>query len=257
MENTSTPTIPVIAYHKISNDSEFGITHTTPARFKQQIEYLQENQFTPLTFSDLNVGGALPPKPVIITFDDAFESVYTYALPILKSVNFRAVVYVITDYIGLKSKWEPLKIQQRYLHLNHQQLAELRDNGFEIGSHSKTHSHLPFCSIEKIKDELYGSKKFLEQMFALDVISLCLPYGRYNRKVIEMALEAGYKYITGNCPLLPTRLKVIPRRSIYSTDRLANFSKKLHAPSKRDPGFIIEKLIQSANFASILANKIK
>ena len=78
---------------------------------------------------------ALPEKPVMITFDDGYESVYEYAYPLLKQYGMKAVVSIIGYYTDLYSKTEDKHIN--YSHLTWSQLREMTESGvFEIQNHT-------------------------------------------------------------------------------------------------------------------------
>ncbi len=103
--------IPILSYHKITPQKEFGINTVTPARFRQQMQYLREKKFQSVTFQDI-IHGHLPPKPILITFDDGYACVYDHALPILKSINFRAVIFNHNRLSGQKNSWDASFVQQ-------------------------------------------------------------------------------------------------------------------------------------------------
>ena len=88
--------IPILIYHHIrefsSKDSENNRTFIVPeSDFKNQMDYLKENNYTSLTFQDLkNIFEGkkkLSAKPVIITFDDGLKTQFDSAYPILKENN--------------------------------------------------------------------------------------------------------------------------------------------------------------------------
>ena len=114
--------IPIITYHKISNQKEFGLTTVSKRQFEIQMKYLKSNGYTSVCFKNLTQEYSLPEKPIIITFDDGYESIYQNAFPILKKYNFMAVVYIITDYIGRFNLWEAAPFQQKFRHLSKDQI---------------------------------------------------------------------------------------------------------------------------------------
>ena len=252
--------IPIITYHKVSDAKEFGLTTVSPEKFDHQLKILKELGYNSITFKDIDQGSTLPPKPIIITFDDGYESVYDKALPIMLKYSFKAVVYVITDFIGRYNTWEAVSFQQKYRHLSLKQLKDLKDSGFEIGSHGKTHRFLPLLSSEKLKIEVEASKKYLEDQTGESVISFCYPYGRDSEKVRKSVRMARYKFATHNISLL-NRLNIDPlsltRRSIYTLDSLAIFRSKIEKPFNITFSRLTESIIQKGALASIALNLVK
>ena len=185
---------PVLAYHKISPHKEFGLTTIHPEIFEKQLQRIQKSGFITITFLDLLTNPELPDKPIIITFDDGYESLYQYALPILKNYGFKAVIYVLSDYIGKINNWEAYKIQRRYRHLNIDQIQKLVASGFEIGSHGKSHSYLPALNDYQLHQELAVSKKEISDITGRDVISFCYPYGVSNTKIEANIKKSGYHW---------------------------------------------------------------
>lgn len=88
-----------------------------------------------------------------------------------------------------------IPVQSRVSYLESNQLKILADKGFEIGSHSMTHSIFTanYMNEDKMNFELKESKKQLEAITGKPVDSFCFPSGYYNYKAMELAKEAGYK----------------------------------------------------------------
>ena len=98
----------ILAYHRVMPEMDnYPFDHklisATPEQFEWQVKYIKEN-YNLISFEDLiryktsNI--PLPPRAVIITFDDGFDDNYIYAYPILKKYNAKACFFISTDYIG-------------------------------------------------------------------------------------------------------------------------------------------------------------
>jgi peptidoglycan/xylan/chitin deacetylase (PgdA/CDA1 family) len=252
--------IPIIAYHKISNKQEFGLTTVSPSMFKKQVHIINESGFFPVTFNDVLIGRNLPKKPIIITFDDGYESVHEHALPIMLNHGFKGIVYIVTDYIGRCNTWEAVSWQQKYTHLSAQQILDLHHQGFEIGSHGKSHQHLSVLPADKVLSEVRDSKKFLEDLIGQKIISFCYPYGRHTKRVKSLLGDAGYIFAIQNLNLF-RKQKYDPlammRRSIYQTDSEKKFRCKLNQPYQFSLHKIEESLIQKGALLSIAINRLK
>jgi peptidoglycan/xylan/chitin deacetylase (PgdA/CDA1 family) len=119
-------------------------------------------------------------KLVAITFDDGCETDLQIAAPILKEHYFGATFYVIAGLVG----------QPGYLSIL--QLRELNESGFEIGSHSMTHSYLRSLDTAQLRSEIFDSKDRLQQLIETSVDHFSCPGGRWQSRVAELAKEAGY-----------------------------------------------------------------
>jgi glycosyltransferase involved in cell wall biosynthesis len=124
---------------------------------------------------------------IICTFDDAYEGVLQYAFPVLKQYGFTATVFVCCDYIGKTNSWN-LKDTNIRNHLDINELNKLQKEGWEIGSHGKTHNSLLRLSETDLEKEIVESKQILSNSFG-NVDTYAYPYGDFNeyckKKVIE------------------------------------------------------------------------
>ena len=105
--------LPILMYHKVieslSDLNTDNITVSVPF-LRRQLAYLHRNGYTPISFSDLRKSQsgdfAMPEKPVIITFDDGYQSAYEFAYPLLKELNFKATIFLPTAFIGGINEWD-------------------------------------------------------------------------------------------------------------------------------------------------------
>jgi peptidoglycan/xylan/chitin deacetylase (PgdA/CDA1 family) len=228
-----------------------GLTTVSLAKFENHIRLLKEEGYSSVCFKDLEYEDAIPAKPIIITFDDGYESVYHHALPILLKYGFQAVVFIITDYIDEFNKWETLSLQQKHRHLSANQILNLQTHGFEIGSHSRKHYHLPFLSDQSAAEEIRGSREILQEVTGKEIISFCYPYGRCTNRIIELVRRAGYQFATRNPSMLyrePNDPLALSRRSIYTTDSIRSFKSKISGGLL---AYFSEFVIQQGALASI------
>jgi peptidoglycan/xylan/chitin deacetylase (PgdA/CDA1 family) len=128
-------------------------------------------------------------KKLLITFDDGFHSFYTQALPVLDTCGFKVTLFPVAGYLGRTSTWDVLPPFQ---HLSSEELRAISDLGHEIGSHTMTHADCTFLNAKNLIAELRDSKRLLEDIIARPVTALSFPFGSWNRRVWETALEAGY-----------------------------------------------------------------
>lgn len=253
--------IPIIAYHKISNTKEFGVTTISPKRFEKQLSIINDAGYKTITFQDFYNSDKklLPQKPIIISFDDTYQCIFDNAFPIMRKFNFKGVLFVVTDYIGKMNSWEAYKIQRQYPHADMEMIRSMFDYGFEIASHGKTHEYFPFLSPDKIRNELHDSKCFLEDAFQQEIFSFCYPYGRFSKNAVEQVSNIGYKYAAGNLHFNSHNYNnnfCLQRRSIYANDTNSTILNKIDYPRKQNFNFILELLIQKGAYAGIYKKRL-
>lgn len=143
---------------------------------------------------------------VTLTFDDGYESTYSIAYPILREKGFKATVFIVTDLIG--KIWNGKRL------MNTEQIRDLHRNGWEIGSHTKSHPHLSTLSDAILEAELRDSKKYLERVASdLKVTSLSYPFSDISPRVLRYAHKY---YLLGRVNSLypPLKLNDIPPKNM-------------------------------------------
>lgn len=214
---------PILLYHKVTNFDVSGIW-VTPNQFEQQMQYLYNQGYTTITPYELTQASDI--SRILITFDDGYGSFYHKALPVLLKYRFKAVIFVVSKYIG-KQNWWDVNLGTRERHLNLEELREIKNYGFIIGSHTRTHQNLTKIPIQRAKEEILNSKYELEDKLADKVLFLSFPFGRYNNSIVELALEAGYKLTFTSNPFVE-QYNIIGRIGVYIIDQLPQFKAKLH-----------------------------
>jgi peptidoglycan/xylan/chitin deacetylase (PgdA/CDA1 family) len=133
-------------------------------------------------FCELNKGKQATRMP-ILTFDDGHVSNYELALPILSHYGLLSIFFVTVNWIGTP----------RYM--TWQQVRTIQSAGHEIGSHTLSHPMLTHCSDAELAEEIGGSKDLLESQIGAPIRSISFPGGRYNRRVVEACVKAGYSRV--------------------------------------------------------------
>lgn len=182
--------IPILMYHSIdlSPDRENRLI-VPPEVFDRQMRFLKENHYNVISLEEaadiVRNKKKAPARAVAITFDDGLENNYVNAFPILKKYNFPATIFVIAGFVE--------KTGEETLSWN--QIMEMQASGLvTIGSHSLTHPLLTeVTSPERLKSEVEDSKRILEEKLGKKVNTFCYPAGRFNEKVRQAVVDAGYK----------------------------------------------------------------
>jgi len=210
----------IFAYHTI--DESQSIISTSPIAFRRHLEFLRDNGYQTTTLSGLSKDNdSSNNKNIVITFDDAYSSIYTNAFPLLEEFGMTAVIFPVNAYVGGEASWiardkeqiltnlmPKLNMSKAERQLEEQRLqalgslplmawdkiSEMSQYGFDFQSHSYSHPFFSAVSISQICKELSRSKEDLEEKLGKKVEWFCYPYGDTgNNQEIDYALkESGY-----------------------------------------------------------------
>lgn len=202
---------PILTYHKVSEQWELSFTMMYPAQFEKQMRYLADKGYKGKNLKEYLRDPK--EKDFVITFDDAYESVYHFAFPVLNELGFRASVFVPTKYIGEMNTWDftPGNIHAR--HMNEEQLRDLHMSGWEIASHGEDHRAMTGLPVKTAVHEMSHSKVILESLINENIETFCFPFGVYNKRLIRAARDAGYRNLVGFTG--HSRHDVITRSVVY------------------------------------------
>jgi len=177
--------IPILVYHHVVPGGGSPVLYVTPSGFEQQLRYLQSNGYQSISFADLanclEYGASLPERPVILSFDDGWENQYQYAFPLLQKYGFTGTFYVVSGYID----------HQNFM--TTEQLKAMMAAGMVIGGHSHTHPALAGIGSGRLKDEVTGSKAWLEDRLGTVIDTFAYPYGSYSSATVAAVKAAGYR----------------------------------------------------------------
>ena len=139
---------------------------------------------------------------VAVTFDDGFQSVLSNALPPMRERKIPATIFVPAAYLGKKPAWipNPTHVNADEVVLTEEQLKQLQNDLTAIGTHSDSHPKLTEISEDRAIKELINSKKALEGILHRPIALLSLPYGEYNKTILELSQKAGYERVFRNIP---------------------------------------------------------
>ena len=216
--------VPVLMYHHVgepppdADGVRLRLT-VTASDFEAQLIFLSARGYATITLHDLAAalaGGSLPPKPVVLTFDDGYADNFDVAFPLLQRYGMTGVFFIASGFVGKDGyvTWE--------------QVLALADAGMEVGAHSRWHSDLTNANMQLLEEEIARSKRDLEQRLGLAVDFFCYPAGAYNDGVIAALLTAGYAGAVTTRPGLAdgaTALFEIPRQRVAGGSTLAEFAR--------------------------------
>ncbi len=215
----------ILMYHSVDHNKIFFTVK--PEDFQKQMAYLFNRKYSVIPLAGLveiiNNKKELPPKTVVLTFDDSFADNYFNVFPILKKYNFSATVFVATDFIGKEQKNESTGII--FKTLNWPQLKEMHASGLiDFEPHGCSHRELTGVSFEAAQKEILDSKKAIEEGLDKKCHFFAYPRGKYNEGIVKILKENGFSSAVTVNPGWAQKtgdLLKLPRQSIDSaTGRL-------------------------------------
>jgi biofilm PGA synthesis lipoprotein PgaB len=225
-------TFRVVALHDIrANVLDSFETEPEPTALDEKtladwLAWLQSADYHPVSLQqivDARAGGKrLPPRAVLLTFDDGYASVYTKVFPLLKRFQYPALIALVTDWMESPAG-QPVKAYggqvppQREHFLTWAQAREMAASGLvEFASHSDSlHTGVPGnpqgnlqpAAVTRIyrdgsyeEERLYQarvetalrrSRALIQDRTGTQVRAMVWPYGAYNRVAQDAAAAAG------------------------------------------------------------------
>jgi peptidoglycan/xylan/chitin deacetylase (PgdA/CDA1 family) len=216
----------ILEYHSISvNSFEDQIT-IRKEKIIEQFEYLKNNNYTTLWLSEVEAlrekKQSLPPKSIVLTFDDGFRDNYFELLPLLKQYNFKAVCFVVLGRIGQKVDWSGKYVNDNMFLMNKEQLLEIGSH-IELGYHTFKHDNYASLTLDEIEKDLQLCHEVIAKENLTVFPALAYTYGGYYRKkgykqqqFFELLKKYGiiYGLRIGN------RINVFPIENRYKVQRI-------------------------------------
>ncbi|MBH1936609.1 polysaccharide deacetylase family protein [Streptomyces sp. AV19] len=229
----ATGSVPILMYHSVAHSpsrAAHGLS-VRPEAFAEQMAVLDAAGFVPLTARELAAawrdGRPLPPRPVLITFDDGYEGVHRHALPVLAARGFRSTVFVSTGW--LRGEHETGGALDLMLTWN--QLRELTKAGAEAGGHSHTHPQLDQLADDRLMLEIERCRDILTGELGRPPVSFAYPYGYSSRRVRHAVRAAGFTISLAVGNDLATRAQgpyALRRVTVRRTTSAADFERMVH-----------------------------
>ncbi len=186
------PRVPILYYHEIGITRARHIVHRDD--FSEQMHWLRDAGFDVLSLDrllDVYAGRHhAPARPVLVTFDDGRAGVLRHAAPLLERLHLPATLYVVTRWL----EGREIPDAERYSEfVSTHDLAELREAGIEIGSHTETHRTLKRLDEAAVIEEVANSRRWLEDALSAPVAHFSFPKGRSSRIADRAVRRAGYR----------------------------------------------------------------
>ena len=180
--------------------------------FRAQMRWLRGRGFQGITLVQLQEAWhgrrRLPRKPVVVSFDDGYLSVFQNVVPVLRRMHWPGVLNLA---LGNTKAAEGV---------SRAQVKRMMAAGWELASHTISHLDLSAVPPAQLRTETAGSRALIKKWFHVKVRDFCYPAGRYNRRAIAAVKRAGYTSATTVNPgrATPRHPYEIPRIRVEESD---------------------------------------
>ena len=184
-------TVPILYYHYIRSVAPtphnlLGFNLSIPPQlFAEQMALLHVEGAHVITLATLIAAmsgdATLPPRPVVLTFDDGYSDFATAAAPVLIRYGFVATDFVVSGFIG------------HFHYMSAAQVRAMDAAGMVIGSHTVHHVDLARVPLPVAVAEIDGGKAALEALLGHPVRDFAYPYGGFTPQVVQLVQAAGFR----------------------------------------------------------------
>ena len=218
--------VPILMYHVVGTpppDAPFPGLYVRRGDFAGQLSWLRAHGYHAVSllrvYDYWRRGYALPPRPVVLTFDDGYREDYTTVRPLLARRHWPGVLNLAVRNLLAGKLTVP-------------QVRTLIRNGWEIDAHTITHPDLTTLGTAELRHEVAGSRAWIRWRFHVPVDFFCYPSGRYDDRVVAAVRAAGFFGATteGFRPASPREgLLTLSRIRVDGSDGVSGLAAKLRA----------------------------
>lgn len=187
--------VPVLMYHVIAPapaGAKYAGLWVAPDALRAQVDALARAGYTAVTLDQVldawDGKPTLPPKPVVLTFDDGYLSQGKDAGAILARRGWPGVLYLAWHNLGTPGGISRTRVKQMIA------------DGWEVDAHSVNHPDLTTLDAAGLRAEVGGSREKIRQAFGVPADTFCYPAGRFDPAVQDAVRQAGYRAATSELP---------------------------------------------------------
>jgi peptidoglycan/xylan/chitin deacetylase (PgdA/CDA1 family) len=184
-------------YHVIAappTGAPFPGLYVSPAEFAAQMQALKDAGWHAVTLDQVasywKSGASLGAgKPIVLTFDNGYQSQYTQALPVLQRLG-----WVADENIQLTG------LPPSQGGLGQQEIRGLLAAGWELDTQGISHADLITLDAAQLHEQVATARRTLQQRYHVPVNWFCYPSGHYDATVVTAVQTAGYEGSTTVVP---------------------------------------------------------
>jgi peptidoglycan/xylan/chitin deacetylase (PgdA/CDA1 family) len=178
--------VPILMYHVIGSPpsgAPFTDLYVSRDDFALQLAWLHAHGYHAVSLRRVydywKHGKALPPRPIVLTFDDGYPQDFTAARPLLAQRHWPGVLNLaVRNLLDGKLSVPQIRLMIR--------------QGWEVDAHTINHIDLTTLGPAGLRHEVAGSRQWIRRRFHVPVAFFCYPSGRYNARVIAAVRAAGF-----------------------------------------------------------------
>ena len=192
-----TDAVPILMYHVIAPPppgAPFPGLYVPPQEFAEQVQALAHAGWHAVTPDQVlaywkrgvSLGAG---RPIVLSFDNGYQSQYTQALPVLRRLGWPAEENI--QLTGLPPSQGGLLQSQ---------IRGLVAAGWELDTQGISHADLVTLGPEALHEQVAVARRTIQQRFHVPVNWFCYPSGHYDTTVIAAVRAAGF---TGSTTVVP------------------------------------------------------
>ncbi len=214
--------IAILCYHDVSDEPGTGPSTISPSSFRDQIRRARESGWVFLSLSELLAlkgrPGDIPPRAMVVTFDDGYRSFSEKVLPILREEGVKATLAIVDSFIDAPPpdlpplmSWDEIRAADRsgfveiasHSHALHRYETSnpYRDTGPSVTTRRYLLREERYEDRDeyrgRIREDLTRARRRLRKELGHDVPVLAWPYGEHNAAALRIAAEAGFRTTLG------------------------------------------------------------
>jgi peptidoglycan/xylan/chitin deacetylase (PgdA/CDA1 family) len=174
-------------YHRF-NENKYPSTNIKNEIFLEHLKEINKLKIEFITFKKFEnlIINKIDKNYLLLTVDDAFQSFYEEAWPILKKKKIPFILFVSTREIG------------SYGYMTWNQIREVASNDLvTIGNHSHTHEYLIDWNDNKIKLDIETSIKIFEKELGYSPKIFSYPFGEYSANLKKIISDFNFDFAFG------------------------------------------------------------
>ena len=176
-----------LMYHRF-NENKYPSTNIRNEIFLKHLDEINNSQFKFISFNKFSeiIKSKMEKNYLLLTIDDAFESFYLNAWPVLKKRKIPFILFVSTREVG------------KHGYMTWEQIREIESSGFAtIGNHSHSHEYLIDWEVKKIKNDLEKSIKIFKEKLGYSPKLFSYPFGEYSTDLKKIVIDLNFEFAFG------------------------------------------------------------
>lgn len=203
--------IPILCYHSVPEGR----------RFRAQMDWIRATGYRVIALDELcdwvHRPRLLESPALVLTFDDCYLNQFSNAVPVLGALAYPAVFFAVSDWVShghAHTNRSDMPALAEAL-MGPAEVNELRQLGFTIGCHGRTHTPFSVLSSEEQLVEIHSAKREIEDLLREQVRFFCFPYGHHSSQSVEHLRTSGFQ------AAVSTRVGAVrPNDSLFTLKRL-------------------------------------